>query len=193
MNLDKVKDEARVIGIDDAPFDKFDPVNKQVKIIGTVYRGGNYMDGVVSTEVEKDGDDATVKLIQMINNCKFKPQLQAIFLDGIAVAGFNVINAKTLSEKTGLPVIVIVREKPNLESFCQALRNLDMERKISLVKQMPEPVKVNNVYAQLVNIGREEAEEFINVCSPNSDIPEAIRVAHIIASGIVDGESRGGA
>ncbi len=188
-----VKDEVRVIGIDDSPFDKFDPTDNSVKIIGTVFRGGKFMDGLVSTEIEKDGDDATMKLIEMINGSKFKKQLQAIFLDGIAVGGFNVINVEALSEKTGLPVIVVVRDKPDFDSFYKALENLGMEHKIPLVKKMPEPQEVGEVYAQFVRVDEEEGKELLETCTTRSNLPEAIRVAHIIAKGLVDGESRGNA
>ncbi|MFC1648193.1 DUF99 family protein [Nanoarchaeota archaeon] len=186
-----MKKEIRVIGIDDSPFDKFDPVQRDVLVVGTVYRGGDFMDGLVSTSVEIDGEDATVNLIEMINNCKFKPQVQAIFLDGVSLAGFNIVNTKALSEKTGLPVIVVVREYPDFESIFQALEKLGMQKKIELIKQMPKPVKVNDIYAQFIGIDEEKGKELLKICSPRSFVPECIRVAHIIASGVVDGESRG--
>ena len=93
-----LKKEIRVIGIDDAPFDKFGKGN--VMVVGTVFRGGQWLDGVLSTKVSIDGNNATAKIAEMINKSKFKPQLQCIFLDGIAVGGFNVIDVKHLSKKT---------------------------------------------------------------------------------------------
>ena len=90
-----VKKEIRVIGIDDAPFDKFN--DSKVLIVGVVMRGGSWIDGILSTKVDVDGIDSTNRIIEMINKCKFKPQLQCIFLNGIAVAGFNVIDVKELS------------------------------------------------------------------------------------------------
>src|SRR3989344_2798039 len=101
------KKEVRVIGIDDASFDKFK--DRSVTVIGTIYRGGSFMDGALSTKVRIDGNNATDKIAAMINSCKFKPQLRCILLDGIAVGGFNVIDVKKLSKKTSLPVIVVMR------------------------------------------------------------------------------------
>ena len=112
-----LKKEMRVIGIDDSPFNKFGKGN--VLIVGAVFRGGSFLDGVLSTKVSIDGDNSTKKIIEMINKCKFKPQLQCIFLDGIAVAGFNVIDVKELSKKTKLPVIVIIRRKIRLKFVSQ--------------------------------------------------------------------------
>ena len=87
-----MKKQIRILGIDDAAFDKFN--DKEVIVIGTVFRGGDFMDGVMTCKVKVDGDDATNKLIEMINKSKFKTQFRAIMLDGIAVAGFNVFDIK---------------------------------------------------------------------------------------------------
>jgi len=107
-----IKKEIRVIGIDDSPYNKN---NKTNLIIGVVMRGGSWIDGILSTKVKVDGDDATTKIIKIINKCKFKTQLQCIFLDGIAVAGFNVIDIKELNQKTKIPVVVIIRKMPDIK------------------------------------------------------------------------------
>src|SRR3989344_402165 len=141
------KKEIRVIGIDDAPFRKFS--KGKVFVIGTVFRGGTLLDGILSTKVNVDGSNSTKKIIEMVNKSKFKPQLRCIFLDGIAVGGFNIIDIQELNKQTKLPVIVVIRKKPDI------------------------------------------AKEILKIACTRSHIPEAVRLAHIIASGIVDGESRG--
>ncbi len=186
-----MKKELRVIGIDDAPFDKFDPLQKYVLVVGTVYRGGSFMDGLLSCHVEKDGEDATMKIIEMINECKFRPQIQAIFLDGIAVAGFNVINPINLNKETRIPVVVIIREYPDYKKLFNALEKLDMKKKIEIIKKMPKPVKINDIYVQHVGISFEDTKKLLKITCTRANVPEAIRVAHLIASGITDGQSRG--
>ena len=153
----QIKKQVRVLGIDDAPFDKFNPLQRQVLVIGTVYRGGDYMDGVLSTYVEKDGIDATMKIVEMVNACKFKSQLQAIFLNGISVAGFNVINLPKLHELTSIPVIAVVRDYPNFEEFYGAMEKLQMTEKMAWVKKLPKPVKAEKVYIQPVGISLHKA------------------------------------
>ena len=44
-----MKSQIRVIGIDDSPFDKNS--NKKVLVVGTIFRGGDFMDGLLSTKV----------------------------------------------------------------------------------------------------------------------------------------------
>ena len=103
------------------------------------------MDGLLSCHVEKDGEDATVRIIEMINDCKFKPQIQAIFLKGIAVAGFNVINPASLNKETGIPVIIVIRDYPDYKKIYAALKGIGMDKKIDIIKNMPKPT-VNCVF-----------------------------------------------
>ncbi len=184
-----LKKEIRVVGIDDCPFDKFK--DREILVIGTIYRGGSFMDGVLSTKVEVDGKDATEKIGKMINQCKFKPQLKAIFLNGIAVGGFNVINVKRLSRATKLPVIAVIRDYPNFKKIFNALTKLKQGQKIKIIKSLPKPVKLDKIYIQHINISLKEAKEMIELTATHSFIPEPLRIAHLIAAGVVKGESKG--
>ena len=58
-----LKKEIRVIGIDDSPFNKYK--KDRVLIVGTIFRGGSLLDGVLSTKVDIDGEDSTKKIIEM--------------------------------------------------------------------------------------------------------------------------------
>lgn len=187
-----MKKEIRVLGLDDAPFEKGD---REVLVIGTFFRGGNWMDGVLSTKAEVDGDDATLKLIGLVNKSKFKEQLQALLLDGIALGGFNVINIESLHKHTGIPVIVVVRKMPDFFRLEKTLKKLGMEKKYNLMEKAGKPVEVRlkkgKIFIQSAGLDREETEKIINVCCTRSYMPEAIRAAHLIGAGIVKGESKG--
>ncbi len=185
-----IKQEIRVLGIDDAPFDKLKG-ETETKIIATFFRGGNFIDGVLSATATIDGDDSTAKIADMIVKSKFYPQIQCIMLDGIAVGGFNIIDVQELSIKTKIPVIVVIRDYPDFEKIIAALKKLKMDEKIMLIEKAGTVQKIGNVYVQLSNITPEKAAEIIKVTATHSFIPEPIRAAHIIASGLVFGESRG--
>lgn len=184
-----LKKEIRVIGIDDAPFDKFKKGN--VLVVGAVFRGGLWLDGILSTKVSIDGNNATKNIIEMINKCKFKPQLQCIFLDGIAVGGFNIIDVKQLSKKTKLPVIVIIRRKPNIKKIKETLIKIKKKDKIKLIEKAGSVIPIGKIYVQLTGLSIENAKEILKVVCTRSLIPEPVRIAHLIASGITYGESRG--
>jgi len=184
-----VKKEIRVIGIDDSPFNKFK--DRKILVVGVVMRGGSWVDGILSTKVAVDGDDSTKKLIDMINKCKFKPQLQCIFIDGIAVAGFNIVDVRELSKKTKLPVVIVIRRKPDIENIKKTLIKINKKDKIKLIEKAGDVTQVNDIFIQLAGISLEQARKILKVVCTRSLIPEPIRLAHLIAQGVVFGESKG--
>ncbi|HLC96472.1 MAG TPA: DUF99 family protein [Candidatus Nanoarchaeia archaeon] len=186
-----MKREIRVMGIDDSPFTKFGQGN--TLILGTIFRGGLFLDGVVSTTARVDGINATKKLSEMVNRCKFRQHLQALLLDGIAVGGFNVIDIHALYQKTGIPVIVIIRKMPDLPRIKGILMGLGKKGKIRLIEKAGIPIKVGNLYVQFCGIEIQAVKEILSITCTRSLIPEPIRVAHLFAQGIYFGESRGDA
>ena len=184
-----MKKEIRVVGFDDSSFNKFK--DKEVLVIGTFYRGGNYIDGVISTKVKVDGEDSADKLIECIKKSKFKLQLQAIFLDGIAFGGFNIIDIEKLHYKTKLPVIVVIRRMPDIKKIITTLKNIGFEDKIRLIEKAGDVHKIGEVYCQYKGCKKDFVEKLIKITCTHSKIPEPIRVAHLIGAGIVLGESKG--
>lgn len=184
-----IKPEIRVLGIDDGIFT---PHKKGlVDIIGVVYRGGYWLDGVMRTRVELDGMDSTEKIVQMIMRSPHYKQLRVVMLNGITFAGFNVVDIKELYERVGLPVIVVSREKPDLEKIKKALENLPFsEKRLEAIEKAGETLEMYTrndyepIFVQLAGISQKDAQRILKVTSMQSNIPEALRVAHIIASGL---------
>jgi endonuclease V-like protein UPF0215 family len=187
--LSSMKKEIRLIGIDDAPFNKIK--KGSVLVIATFFRGGSLLEGILSTKVKVDGNDSTKKLIMMINNSKFKPQIQAILLNGIALGGFNIINIQKLNKKTKIPVIVVIRDYPDFKKIKSALIKIKKEKKYKLIENAGSVIKIGKIFVQLAGIKLQDAKEILKISCTRSFIPEPIRISHIIASGIIDGESRG--
>jgi endonuclease V-like protein UPF0215 family len=190
----QVKKEIRLIGVDDAPFDRFK--KREAPIIGCIHRGGGLLEGIITDTITVDGEDATKKIADMINRTKHKDQLQCILTDGIAVGGFNVIDIRLLADKTYLPVIVIMRNKPNLEKIRKAIKNVkNYRRKLRLIQQAGKireiEVGKGKIYFQCKAIPVKKAREIIKVAVTRGHMPEPIRTAHLIASGIAEGESKG--
>lgn len=196
----KVKSQIRILGIDDAPFDR--NIDREVLVIGTVFRAGEYLDGVLSTKIEVDGIDATQKLIHLIKESRTKGQLRCIMLDGICLGGFNVINIETLSRETNLPVIVYIKDLPDFEAIKSALTHLeDGEARLKLMEKAGRiyECEIGNkdlhtkgkVYFQIVGISEADAKKILKLTTVHGFVPEPLRVAHLIAQGIKFGESKG--
>lgn len=188
-----IKDEIRIIAWDDGPF-VFGSKGKDV-LIGTIFRGGKILEGILKTEVKIDGTDSTKKIIDKILECKYK-DLRVIMLNGITVAGFNTIDIKQIYEKTKLPVIVIIRKKPNMKKFVSSLKRMTNSKKRLAMVENAGPIynttiKDKRLYFQIYGIEKKDAEEIIKKTSTVSLIPEPLRVAHLLATGFILGESIG--
>jgi len=189
-----IKNEIRILGVDDSPFPSH--TKEELLLVGTVFRGGSWLDGVLSTYIHGDGTDATEKIIDMVINSRNLGQLGVIMLDGITFGGFNLVNIRQIFEATGIPVIVIMRRIPNFNRIKKALERFeDFEDKWANILEAGQVYKVNNnsIYMQIYGIKREDAEDIVKLSTTRSTIPEPLRVAHIIAAGIITGESKGSA
>ena len=182
-----IKPEIRVLGVDDG---KFTPHTKGTAlVVGVVLRGGCWIEGVMHTTVSIDGLDATDCLTSMINSSPHRRQLRLVMLSGVTFAGFNLVDIKKLNLATGLPILALTRDRPDLESIHQALGNLpDTEERWRLVLAAGEIHEVNcrgtKLYMEVAGISPEDALKIVLLTSTRSSLPEPLRVAHLIASGI---------
>jgi len=178
-----------VIGFDDAPFDP--DYRGGVLVVGAVY-AGTRLEGVISAKVRRDGADATCVLARLARGSRFYPHLQLVLLQGIALAGFNVVDVHELHRLLGVPVIVVVRRKPDLEKIRRALLEHvpGGARKWKLVEKSGPVERAARVYVQRAGISLTEAEAALKALCVTAAIPEALRTAHLIAGGIASGESR---
>ena len=179
---------ARVIGIDDG---FFKPRTKmKTYIVGVVFRVDNRIEGIISEKIKVDALDSTEKIISMISKSKFKPQIKVVLLGGVNFAGFNIIDAEKLYKKLRIPIIIVFRKKPRMEKIRNALKSFkDFDKRIALIKKAGEIHRANNFFFQCHGIEQKEAQVILKKCSYHSNLPEPIRLAHLIASGITLGES----
>ena len=190
-----VKHEIRILGWDDGPFKPRS--NGKVLVVGVVYRGGEFFDGVLRTEVTCDGLDATERIAEAVNSSRHKEELRVLMFKGVTIGGFNLIDVKALHEKTDLPVIIVMRKRPDPKNIKQAIKNLgDYKRRWDFISNAGQIYKMEikkdkSLYYQFIGLQKEEAERIIRLSCTRSLIPEPLRVAHLIASAMVKGESRG--
>ncbi len=184
-----IKPEIRVLGVDDGVFKPH--TRRLVPVVGVVFRGGYWLDGVMHTKIRVDGFEATEKIASMIMGSPHYKQLRVVMLNGITFAGFNVVDIKRLNSKTGLPVIAVTREKPNLEDIREAIEKLPRsQRRWEAVLNAGELYEVSfkgrgeRVFMQISGISEGDARKILGLTSTRSNMPEALRVAHIIASGL---------
>jgi endonuclease V-like protein UPF0215 family len=204
-----------VIGFDDGPFPR--EHRGDVLLVGVVC-SGTRVDGIVSGRIRRDGADATRKVVQLVRASQFGEHVQAIMFQGIAVGGFNVIDIQGLSQALEIPVLVVVRRPPDMASVQRALfsdapstarpRVSGAARKWRLIQSAGELELVGpsrrslkrasglstsspKLWVQKAGLTTEHARRIIAATTLHGNIPEPLRVAHLIAGGITTGKSRG--
>ena len=176
-----------MLGIDDG---KFTPHTEgSVIVVGVVFRGGCSIDGVMHTNIEIDGLDATKQFASMINASPHRRQLRLVMLNGITFSGFNIVDIKKLNVATKLPVMALTQERPDLDAIYKALTNLpNIDERWKMILEAGEIHEVINnrakIYIELAGISLSDAQKIIAITSTRSSLPEPLRVAHLIASGI---------
>jgi endonuclease V-like protein UPF0215 family len=188
-----IKDEIRILGIDDSAL-----ISDTITIVGAFFRGGQWLDGVLRSEVTRDGMDATERISSMVRRSKHFPQIRVVMLDGVTYGGFNPVDIVRLNDETGIPFIVIMRNLPDFRKIEAALswlpekdERLRIIRKAGHISKVVTKEELNPVFIQCCGIDAVSAERVVKLSSTRSNIPEPLRVAHLIATGIVLGESRG--
>ena len=183
----EIKREIRIVGVDDCPF--VPRSLGRVDVIGIVLRGGCCVDGAMRTSVAIDGFDATEKIAEMISSSPHYKQLRIIMLDGVTFAGFNIVDVRKLFGLTGLPVLALTRKKANMDNIKRALMRLERwEERLKRIQSAGEmfniDVRKTELHMHVAGISREDAEKIVRVSCTQGNIPEPLRVAHIIASAL---------
>jgi uncharacterized protein len=181
---------SNVIGFDDAPFPH--EHRGDVRIVGVVC-ARTRLDGVVSGHVRRDGANSTERMIELVTRSQFAAHVRAVLLQGIAVAGFNVVDVQRLSAALGVPVLVVVRRKPRMTLVRAALfgRTPGAARKWALIEKAGPMEQLGDVWVQRAGLDRAAALALLRATTLHGNLPEPLRLAHLIAGGITLGKSRG--
>ena len=181
---------SHVVGFDDGPFLRTH--QGTVVLVGAVYAGLR-LEGVLQGRVMRDGSDAADCMARLIAASKFAPQVQLIMLQGIAVAGFNVVDVFSLYQQLQLPVLVVARRQPDMPAIRRALEAHvpDGAAKWAVIEQLGPMEARGPVWIQRVGLSRARAETVLDRFAVSSNIPEPLRTAHLIAGAFGQGQGRG--
>jgi endonuclease V-like protein UPF0215 family len=173
-----------MLSLDDGSFTRKD---KRALVVGIIGRE-RIIEGVLSFFVDVDGTDSTVKLISAIKKSRFSGQIKVIVLNGVSFGGLNIIDTYTLHKKLDIPVIALTRSRPRVSMLKKVIAEHDAnsKEKLFVLKRMAKSVlleKKNGFYAQI--FGRLPEYDIYSYAS------DFLRLAHIVATGVTRGESKG--
>jgi endonuclease V-like protein UPF0215 family len=203
-----VKPQIRTLGIDDSRF-RFK--EGRAYLVAVQMRGHEVVESTRTEMVDVDGWDATDAIIRLVLQAPAfrereyvsvegrrpepleKPAeehlgLHAVLIDGLTVAGFNVVDAERVFEATRVPVLAVTTRNPDLGRIHRALEhNFDdwperfkiFERnRITSVR-----VGVHTLHGHIAGVHPQKAADILlAVTKPGHRVPEPIRVADSFAS-----------
>jgi uncharacterized protein len=181
-----MKEGVRIMAVSCAPLDR-----EKTRVVGVISRKG-YIEGILSAYVTVDGTDSAVVIAKMLKNSRFWDQVRLIAVNGIGVAGLNILDVEGVERATHTKVLSITRGKPHPAELINALKTYsklggaDVSNRVKLVEKMKDlnEFRLEGLYSQ-TSLDRADAKRFAR------DAFELLRVAHLIASGVSKGESKG--
>ncbi len=197
-----MKPQFRVLGVDDGPFSFSDAT---VPVIGVVVRKG-YIDAVLKTQVDVDGNNATSAIASLMGGTGYTGKLEAVMLDGACLGGFNVVDIEELNRLSGVPVITVTRDRPDMAAIREALEMLgrtpkygrkpipDWKERLGLLERtrlVEVKTGARPIHIGFAGLDEPEAKGIVTASTVRGSIPEPVRLAHLIARALVSGKSRG--
>ncbi|MBM3320511.1 MAG: DUF99 family protein [Candidatus Eisenbacteria bacterium] len=180
----------RVLGVDDGPFRKGQ--KDSVPIVGVVMEGSLLVEGVAIGSFPVDGDGATEYLSEWIGAMRWAPALQAVLLGGVTLAGLGLVDIEELSRRLGVPVLSTTRRETGTSALGDALRAAGLSERLPLLDRIPPCREVRSgLFVTHAGTTAGDADAIVFSTLGLSNIPEPIRIAHLIGAALERGASRG--
>lgn len=145
---------------------------------------------ILSVKIERitiDGMDVTVNLLNSLDVV----ETEVVILGGITFAGFNVVDTELLNKKTGIPIIVFSKDRPDSKAMKKALIKYFDDWKIrwSYIEKTGKVYstkiyEINPIYYETIGCSPKWAKKVLFEQCINSRVPEAVRIADMIARGV---------
>ncbi|MGH9887477.1 MAG: DUF99 family protein [bacterium] len=179
-----------VLGIDEGPFVKGQ--SARVPVVGALCEGASILEAVARTDFPVDGAGATEFLAEWIGGLRAGSSLQAVALGGITFAGLGVIDVRALGEALRVPILVVTRRPPDNPRLRDALEAAGLLDRFAIAERSPLPVRTDDgVYLACAGADPDEALALLRATQGKAKLPEPLRIAHLIATAFVRGESHG--
>lgn len=177
----------RVIGFDDVPWRH--RRSGSVGLVGVVCAGTRF-EGMVYGHVRRDGWRATEEIARLLAPGKFLPQLHLVLLDGIAFGGFNVVDLPRLACTLRRPCVSVMRKLPDLQAMERAAHRLaNPERRLGILRRAGTIHVARPFVYQVSGADPAETASALARLTDTGNVPEALRLAHLVGGALAHGES----
>ena len=177
------------VGVQDGSFEPFQRgvggTGQQTCLCCTCLQGFELRD-LKLVPIIVDGLDASVNIVNILSEWTSN----VVFLGGATFAGFNVVDIKQIHEAAGFPVIVYMKQYPDMEVTLRALRKHfpDWRERWSRYEALSEIHRIEfdghpQAYFEVTGTCVKNAEMIIRRNIKENRTPEPLRLANLIAKG----------
>lgn len=159
-------------------------------LAGVVLRSDGILDGFIFSRVSVGGMDATEKIIGMYKDLR-RDDINVLMLNGCVISWYNVVDLQRVYEETNLPLICVTyEESEGLDKYFLELFPEDCEKRIEIYRKNGPRTAVSlhtghKVYIRFYGMSLEEAKGILNKFTSHGAIPEPLRIARLLARGIM--------
>ena len=179
-----------VLGIDEGPFTKGQ--SEPVPLVAALCEGPDLLEAVARNTFSVDGDGATEFLAAWLGGLRVMAGLQAVALGGITLAGLALVDVRALADALRAPVLVVTRRPPDNSRLRDALVAAGLEARFAIAERSPEAFDTGDgIWLAHAGVTRADALALLRASRGKSKLPEALRIAHLVATALVRGESHG--
>jgi endonuclease V-like protein UPF0215 family len=177
----------RAVGFDDAPFER--RRRGDVAIAGVVCAGTRF-EGLVWGRLRQDGWNATDAIARLLVGGKFLPQLHLVLLDGLSFGGLNLVELPRLAAELRCPCVAVMRRAPDLVAMERAIRRLPgAERRLALLQAAGPVCTAGRFTFQVAGAEPLAVADALARLTDRGEVPEALRLAHLVGAAVERGES----
>ncbi|WP_242355724.1 DUF99 family protein [Anaeromyxobacter sp. SG64] len=177
----------RALGLDDAPFVR--RRRGDVGLAGVVCAGTRF-EGLVWGRVRQDGWNATDAVARLPVGGKFLPQLHLVLLDGLGFGGLNLVDLEALAARLDRPCVAVMRRPPDLPAMERAIRGLPRPgRRLALLERAGPVHRLGGFVFQVRGAEPAATAEALARLTDRGAVPEPLRLAHLVAAAVRQGES----
>lgn len=161
-------------------------------IVAVTMEGHDLVESVAVGSFAVDGDDATGFLARWLGQLRGHASTRAVLLGGITLAGLGVVDIEALAARLSRPVLVATRRRPSDAALCRALDAAGLGERAEIVRRAPRAVaQGDGLYVAGAGVAPAEAARLVRASLGKAQLPEPLRIAHLVGRALVLGESRG--
>jgi endonuclease V-like protein UPF0215 family len=158
-------------------------------LAGVVVRADRTVDGLEFDTCTVGGTDVTPTICSLFERLD-RDDIQYLFVAGIALAWYNIVDLDRLATETGLPVLsVSFEDSEGLTAAIESeFEDSEAQSRLETYHAQPERRAVDlngdTVYCRSLGLDDAEATEALRAFTPEGGRPEPLRVARLAARGV---------